>query len=73
MARVLVPSHARREAVEADRRWLAVTILVFTVSVGLVSVAYHIYDATGPHPQATVFLRQVKRAARWLLPDVRHH
>jgi hypothetical protein len=73
VARVLVPSPARREAVEADRRWLAITVVIFTVSVGVVSVAAHIWDATGPHAQATVFFRQMKRAARWLLPDVRHH
>ena len=65
------PSRAEREVDEDDRRWLLLIVVVFVLSVGLLAVTYHIYHATGPHPEGTVFLRQVKHVARLVLPGLK--
>jgi hypothetical protein len=67
----LAPSLAEDEMLEDDRRWLLLIVAVFVLSVGLMVVTYHIYHATGPHPQAKLFLRQVKHVVRLVLPGLK--
>ena len=71
MARALAPSHAEQEVLEDDRRWLLLVVVVFVLSLGLLALAYYIYHATGPYPEATLFLRQVKHVARLVLPGLK--
>jgi hypothetical protein len=60
-----------REVLRLDRRWLVTWITSFAGSLALFFGAYAVYKATGPHPQVTVFLRQVRHEARWLIPGLK--
>ena len=58
-----------RDAVaRADRRWFLTSVVVFGVSVGGLFGARALYHLTGPHPEVTLFLRHLRRMARWLIP-----
>ena len=61
-------SRATREVVRADRRWLALVILVFVAVMALLFGGLALYRLTGPHPGVTLFFRQVRRAAKWVIP-----
>ena len=68
MPRAAIEEPASREVERTDRRWLAVTATIFAVAVCFLAGAYGLYRATGPHPQVRAFVRQVKHAARRVLP-----
>ena len=59
------------EVARSDRRWFMVAAAVFISSIVLFVGAHQIYRATGPHPEVTVFLQDVKRVAKQFIPRVR--
>jgi len=61
----------RREVERDDRRMLILWAASFAAALGLFAAATQIYRATGPHPQVTAFVRQVKHHARWLIPGLK--
>ncbi len=63
-----VTQHARREVVRADRRWLALTLLVFVVAMAVFVGGLALYRMTGPHPAVTLLLRQLRGWAKWVIP-----
>ena len=54
-----------------DRRWLIAWLVTFVGSLAIFFAAYLIYKATGPHPQMTLFLRQIRHEVRWLIPGLK--
>jgi hypothetical protein len=54
-----------------DRRWLIAWLVTFVGSLSIFFAAYLIYKATGPHPQMTLFLRQIRHEVRWLIPGLK--
>ena len=59
------------ELARTDRRWFLAAAGVFAGSIMLLGGAYQVYRATGPHPEVTVFVQDVKRMARRFIPRVR--
>jgi hypothetical protein len=71
---VPAPRHKRKtddDVARADRRWFLVAAGVFTASIVFLVGAHQVYRATGPHPEVTVFVQDVKRLARRFIPRVR--
>ena len=61
----------RAEVARSDARWLLAWIGVFAGSMLLIVVAHQVYRLTGPHPQVTAFIRQLKHHSRWLIPGMK--
>jgi hypothetical protein len=59
------------EVARSDRRWFLVAASIFAGSIGLMVGAHQVYRATGPHPEVTVFIADMKRVARRFIPRVR--
>jgi hypothetical protein len=66
-----VLSRHQREVRQSDRRWLAIWLASFASSLLGVGMAYALYKATGPHPQVTLLLRQLRHEVRWLIPGLK--
>jgi len=66
----VTPRH-RCEVARSDRRWLLAWSGAFLVFLVLIFSAYGIYKLTGPHPQMTLFLRQLRHHARWIIPGMK--
>jgi hypothetical protein len=60
-----------REVEHVDRRWLLGAVIVFAASLASFAGLRWLYQATGPHPEVTVFMRRVKSVAKRLIPRVR--
>lgn len=54
-----------------DRRWLIAWLGTFLAYLAVFFAAYLVYKATGPHPQMTLFLRQLRHEVRWLIPGLK--
>ena len=52
----------------SDTRWLVAWLGIFASMMLLVIGAQQVYRATGPHPEVTAFVRQLKHHSRWLIP-----
>ena len=57
----------RDDVAHTDRRWFLAAAAVFVGSLALLLGARVIYQATGPHPEMTVFIRHLKSYANKLL------
>ena len=55
----------------SDVRWLLAWLAVFAAAILALLAAHQVYRLTGPHPQVTVFIRQLKHQARWLIPGLK--
>ena len=64
-------SRHQREVLQLDRRWLLAWLASFTASLLLIFGAYAAYKVTGPHPQVTLLLRQLRHEVRWLIPGLK--
>jgi hypothetical protein len=71
VAKPTVSRSHRVEAARSDTRWLLAWIGVFAGSMLLIVVAHQVYRLTGPHPQVTAFIRQLKHHSRWLIPGMK--
>jgi hypothetical protein len=63
--------HHERDVARVDRRWLVTWVASFLGSLILFVLSYSVYKATGPHPEMTVFLRQLRHEARWFIPGLK--
>jgi hypothetical protein len=61
----------RVEVLKADRRWLLAWAAVFVGTLLALFAAHQLYRLTGPHPQVTALVRQLKHEARWLIPGLK--
>ena len=71
VARPTVSRSHRAEVARSDVRWLLAWIGVFAGSMLLIVAAHQVYRLTGPHPQVTAFIRQLKHHSRWLIPGMK--
>jgi len=60
----------RREVERSDHQWLLIVFVVFATALLAFGGALWLYHVTGPHPQVTLALRQLKRLAKWILPGI---
>jgi hypothetical protein len=61
----------RREVERDDRRMLLVWSASFAAVLGLFAAGTQVYRVTGPHPEVTALIRQMKHHARWLIPGLK--
>jgi len=61
----------RRDVERDDRRMLILWAASFAAALGLFAAATQVYRFTGPHPQVTALIRQMKHQARWLIPGLK--
>ena len=69
--RVAVPRTDRRHrdsVARSDVRLLLVWLATFIATLVLLLAAAGLYRLTGPHPQISQLVRDVKHDARWLIP-----
>lgn len=61
----------RRDVERDDRRMLILWAASFAAALALFAAATQVYRVTGPHPQVTALIRQLKHQARWLIPGMK--
>ena len=71
VAQATVSRSHRAEVARSDARWLGVWLGVFAGLMLFNIGAHQVYQATGPHPAVTAFIRQLKHHSRWLIPGMK--
>jgi len=71
VAQATVSRSHRAEVARSDARWLGVWLGVFAGLMLFIIGAHQVYQATGPHPAVTAFIRQLKHHSRWLIPGMK--
>ena len=71
VAQATVSRSHRAEVARSDARWLGVWLGVFAGVMLFIIGAHQVYQATGPYPAVTAFIRQLKHHSRWLIPGMK--